>query len=779
MLPCEMYDGSGGLRLLGKHFKNSIALSWIISYAVIFLIPITVSAIIYAQTGRIVEQEIKQANKALLNQVKFIIDSGLLQTEQLASQISIQADIRRFLQMNRETERASSFDIYKTKQEINDYRINNDFIKDIYVYSRNLNTVLTPSTYVEGNLFYNMSYDGTSFSYQDWKQLVDHNNVKSYRVLPTQDNGFMSETAALVQSLPIDYTKQSSGTLIIMLNNNKIKKLLENVDWIKNGQVLILNKNDQKVYDTGKASPDIPIDFKELEQKNDEPYFESVQGKKVMVSHVTSDVVDWKYVSFIPSEFFWERVEHIKQINLMGLFICFLVGSVMIIIFAKKNYNPVKELVRFVTGKAVASEENEQDEYGLIKGQFIKIFQERDDFNNKHNQHIVVLRKYFLFRLLKGQIERELSSNEIYNLYHIMWPTDCFLVMLFHIESGSQASNEIQLQQFIVSNIVTELTGQKHSVHFTDVDGTLASVFNIQQLGSHDWKNELEEGLEKARDFIEEKYKFQFSVAISEPQYGLSGIPKAFIQALEALEYLLLLGSEKIVWYHDIKPVTNNYYYTIDKEQILMNLLKSGDFNKAREVVADVIQSSFSQENTSMEMLKCVMIDLVSTMMKLTQNQESDSSVWEELRPVRRLLKCNTKLEVEQELLDIFNQICQYIEVKNSTISYPGIDGKVADYVRENYQDPNLSVSLIGSYLSISPQYLSKLFKEQSGQGLNDYINQIRITQAKRHLQEGDNIEDSALKTGFASSSAFIRVFKKREGITPGKYKLINGQQVK
>lgn len=758
----------------GKRFRSSVAFKWMISYAVILFIPILVSAVIYVQTGSIVEHEIKRANHALLNQVKFIIDNDLLQTEKLANQLSIHDDIRKFLQAELESDAEQSFHTYKTKQELFRYRLYNDFIKNIYVYSNRQNAVLTPDTYAAGKLFYRMYHESESLSYDSWNQFVNERHIKDYRIIPTIDGG-VKDTAALVQSLPIEKIDQPSGTLVMVLNNNRIQKILENIDWIRNGQVLILDANDRKIFYTENADIPLSVHFNEMEQKKDEPFFETVNGNKVMISHVSSDVVDWKYISMIPAEVFWERVEYIRNLNLLGLLACCLIGGGVIILFARRNYNPIKNLIRFLNGQVAVPEEKKQDEYELIRQYFIQTIREKNDINSQQLQQKMVLQKYFLARLMKGHVEAEHSLNEASKTYRLKWHSDDFAVMLFHIESDKVTTSELQLLQFICSNIVADLAKRQHALYFTDVDGTLAAVLNVHPAGLAGWKDDLEDGLEKAREFIEQKYHFHFATAISELQRGLEGVHQAFLQSLEALEYLLLLDEEKVVWYNDIKYANNDYYYTVNQEQILINLLKSGDFENARAVVTDVIRSSFGQEHSSMEMLKGAMIDLASTMMKLLQEYEKDGSVWEELRPVRRLLKCSTKYEMERELLHIFNDVCSFLEGKRTAVSNLGISEHVADFVRNNYSDPDLSVSSIGQHFSMTPQYMSRLFKEQNGKGLYEYICQIRIDQAKKLLLAGENIEDTAEKTGFASSSAFIRVFKKYEGITPGKYKSING----
>jgi YesN/AraC family two-component response regulator len=289
-----------------------------------------------------------------------------------------------------------------------------------------------------------------------------------------------------------------------------------------------------------------------------------------------------------------------------------------------------------------------------------------------------------------------------------------------------------------------------------------------------DWKDTLEEGLGQAKDFIEHRFRIQFTVAVSDVQTGSPGIHQAFMQALEALEYRMVVGEGQIVWYSDIKNTHNTYSYSVNQELVLLNLLKSGSYEEARKLVLEVLDHSFGQAQISMEMLKCVMIDLVSTMLKSMDNEQNGMKIWEEMRPVRRILKCNTRMEIETELLDMIKRICDYAEGKYIALSNSSMGDKVAEFVEAHFANPDLNVSLLGSHFSITPQYVSKLFKEQTGQGLHEYITLTRLKHAKRMLLEGTNIDETAQRVGFASSSAFIRVFKKYEGVTPGKFRTIH-----
>jgi YesN/AraC family two-component response regulator len=87
----------------------------------------------------------------------------------------------------------------------------------------------------------------------------------------------------------------------------------------------------------------------------------------------------------------------------------------------------------------------------------------------------------------------------------------------------------------------------------------------------------------------------------------------------------------------------------------------------------------------------------------------------------------------------------------------------------------NLNVNAIGEHFELKGSYLSKLFKNQTGEGLLDCIHKCRIRQAKEMIEhKQESITEISRLVGYNDAATFIRVFKKYEGITPGKYKEIS-----
>lgn len=95
-------------------------------------------------------------------------------------------------------------------------------------------------------------------------------------------------------------------------------------------------------------------------------------------------------------------------------------------------------------------------------------------------------------------------------------------------------------------------------------------------------------------------------------------------------------------------------------------------------------------------------------------------------------------------------------------------------YSLANLSD-NLSVQIVADTLHVNPDYLSHLFRQETGQNFSEFINQKRIRQAAALLKSTSYpIKQIALLVGYNNTSYFTKQFQKYQNITPSKYRQSN-----
>lgn len=93
-------------------------------------------------------------------------------------------------------------------------------------------------------------------------------------------------------------------------------------------------------------------------------------------------------------------------------------------------------------------------------------------------------------------------------------------------------------------------------------------------------------------------------------------------------------------------------------------------------------------------------------------------------------------------------------------------------YILEN-SDKLLTVRDVSEYISLNPEYFTRLFKKETGYNIKDYIIQCKLSIAKDLLVNSDlPISMVALELGYSNFSHFTQMFKRAEGITPKEYRI-------
>ena len=86
--------------------------------------------------------------------------------------------------------------------------------------------------------------------------------------------------------------------------------------------------------------------------------------------------------------------------------------------------------------------------------------------------------------------------------------------------------------------------------------------------------------------------------------------------------------------------------------------------------------------------------------------------------------------------------------------------------------DQPISLNRLANTLGVHPSYLSRAFKKEMGMTLTDYVNKLRVEEAKYLLDHGNvSVTDAAFSVGYTDPNYFSKVFTKLERMTPHDYR--------
>ncbi|WJH36457.1 helix-turn-helix domain-containing protein [Paenibacillus sp. CC-CFT747] len=581
------------------------------------------------------------------------------------------------------------------------------------------------------------------------------------------------------KSILLDNPEQPGAVILFII---KETKLLENISPMNQTTVAVIDKNNQLIASHGpKTNYSEFLSYDRLTGKNGLMYGE-LSGEEMAVSYTTSKSSGWKYVSIMPSELFDEKMKYVKKLIYVSLTLSILIGGLVTFLFVKRNYNPLHSLIRNLSTRSGISFEEGSNEYGYLQAALNNTFAEKERIGQRLEQHRNAIRSHFLQGLLKGRLDQNVPVYESLAAHNINLTSPDFAVLLFQVdhygkfmETGFVEPQKVRLVHFIIMNVAEEVAGSRHYAMAAEIDDMLACIINLQEGYETD---DLTRIGEQVKQFVQDHFHIRLTIAVSGIHQELEGITRAYQDALAGLEYRFVMGSGEIIRYDDLPREgsvreSTSYYYPLPVEQQLINFVKTGDYEKSKALIDEVVEINESDASLSVPMAKCLMFDLISTMLKtIDEIGASDKREFlNRVNAVDRLTACETIKEMKIQIGDVLRQVCQSIQEErkqdNNLLSQ-----KVIAYVREHYSSDNLNIAMIGEAFRLTPSYLSKQFKAQTGEALLEFINKTRIEKAKKLLsEEAGSIMEVARRVGYSDINTFNRVFKKYEGITPGKYK--------
>ena len=119
---------------------------------------------------------------------------------------------------------------------------------------------------------------------------------------------------------------------------------------------------------------------------------------------------------------------------------------------------------------------------------------------------------------------------------------------------------------------------------------------------------------------------------------------------------------------------------------------------------------------------------------------------------------------------DYIRSLCSAIEetcVVSRQKTIAGITEKTKSYILSNL-GKDLSLAMIGQEMGFNPIYLSRVFKQEEGCSIREYIEDCRMDMAKRMIMNSHmKIYEIAEKCGYQNTAYFIKIFRTHFNMTP------------
>lgn len=763
--------------------KKSILFTWILSYVLLIVVQLGISTMSYMQVYTEVETEIEHYAGLRLNNLSRGIRAKLEMIDKMLVGISLDPQVLKFLSVEGPIEGEKSYQMLQTVENIKLYTNGINFTDQVFVYFKASDMVVTSNEALTAARFFERYVADGTLTVEEWKTSLFEEGSDAYSI-----RRWESENAGAVvefdQQLPLSDRYHKTAIVGVQM---KEENLLD-VDASQVAEyetIYVMGEGDQLICRYGESGIPQQIQYDDMTETEGTMYH-YIDGEKMVETYMDVGRRGWKIVSSVRADVFWNRLARLRNISIISIVFVMLLQFAIAYYFMKKNYNPLKELIHSITENSGEEYNGAKNEYYFIQDTMKELLKEKSSIASLLKQQKGNMKMEAMIKLLKGKYENTTQARQALADVGITLGNGTFTVVVFSNEDITELFAEepdisekerFRLSQYILSNIVEDLSGQMASGQVVEIEDLVVCLLEVAPTSLRDWKETARSLAASVCEATMQHFRMHTIAAYGTGYQSMNGIQTSYIEAMEAMEYKQVMDAPGYPCYADISdaPSSQLYQYSLKDEQNLIEAIQDGDYERARFVLNKVFHSNFEETQYTVSVVKCFMVDIVSTIMRAVNELAASNDKMQDfsdMKSVHSLLECGSVNQLRQEADELLKQICSQVKETNGK-NTKSIQEEITEFIQEHYMDVNLNVSYLGEQFSMAPSYLSKLFKAQAGQSLLDYINMVRIEKAKELLctQTEANMDQIAAEVGYSGRITFSRLFKKYVGVTPGVYK--------
>ncbi|GIO31000.1 MULTISPECIES: response regulator [Paenibacillus] len=254
-------------------------------------------------------------------------------------------------------------------------------------------------------------------------------------------------------------------------------------------------------------------------------------------------------------------------------------------------------------------------------------------------------------------------------------------------------------------------------------------------------------------------------------------IHQSYRKAMQALDYRLILGNDRVIWIADIETErTDPLNFDELQEKSFIRCLKVGTPDEL-DALLDGFFNGIQAGQLSVQECQVYLMEILACVMKVAKEfgVEPDHLFGEGAYPFAEIYKYNHIGDVRRWMGGICRKLMGFI-VQGRQTGYNLLVESAKAYIQRHFRDSDLSISTVCSHLHISTGYFSSIFKKETKTTFVNYLMHIRMEAAKEMLRSTDmKAFEIAEAVGFMDPNYFSFCFRKQFGLSPREYRNGNG----
>ncbi|XID92185.1 helix-turn-helix transcriptional regulator [Paenibacillaceae bacterium WGS1546] len=472
---------------------------------------------------------------------------------------------------------------------------------------------------------------------------------------------------------------------------------------------------------------------------------------------------DWIYYKIVPYERMFAELNRYSRIGLLVVLAITAVSLVLSYYYSFSFYRPIKRVADLVNRRSAGPEQTERrNELQYIHDSLDSIYHEYQSMERKYEKMRHSYTGYvYEKQIMNVDIRRKLQIDEF---QEGIFDFSNFLVIHYRIFYKTACDVE-QMSRVVQELMALLLDGMRVPHHSFQLNQH--AYISIVMLES-DVSFDLERYWQAVNDMLEhDADNLYILLSASGVYHGSKEFKAAYDEAIRMFSYHTLAMDNQLMskeraakpfQFVQPKSASDKIRFLIDQRQL----------EEAAASVQRLLEELERRQAPAFH-VKVVMMGVLSPFLEHGRSSDGmkqrHSFDWFD-----HLAFCTNRTDYEK-LMEAFLRSMSENPGEETSGNRHQVVEKMVRHIQEHY-DQDLSLVFFADRYKMSHAYLSKLFKEQTGETFTEYLNRLRLEHAVKSLIEEDiQIQELAVRVGYRDSNIFIKAFRRQFGVSPGKYR--------
>jgi YesN/AraC family two-component response regulator len=731
------------VKLMKKTWYHRMLLSYLPIY---FFITSIIILMTFLMISNLARREAVNANQMYVEQQVQVLDKSLRSIDDmLIKELQYEEKITQFFTNRMDS---SYMQGYEISEKINQLKSKDPLIDSIYLYRFSDSVVMTPNMMISVDRFADREF---ADSFRNISRLYTLSDQRIY--MEFLDQPYPVTVISIVRKYPLLGGEQ--GIVAVNISVPKLQRWLEDISRSERSFLYIVNGQGGTIHPAGSLN------------------------KGTELSRIKSDYTGWEFVGGVRDGHLFQFASLLSYIWIIcGLIV---VGFLWIMFITKRNYKPIETIMDRIHHYSVQKSSKltlEKDEFKFIDQALESLIEKSQTYQKLHEEDLDIRRRQLLYDLLEGNrtFSEEAWRQEALS-YQLPEQYSRIAAAVLEIDRFVQWNTKYNLKdqyllKFVLTSVVKEVAEGGAARVWSEWTGNhrLAVVYFLNGEGQEDTPRAL---AEQVRAWVETNLDFTVTAGLSETDTAIASLAQLYDQACDALSYKNTIGMNRVLtppyrkeqgepYKHiqNIRNLTQSYRLLEPKWQEMYGVL-----------FTDIRQDLLTREEL-LNLLNYMAYQLNKEMSALAPEIVESWSAESFPRLTDAIEEFDVIDEPQERILEILMKQEQWIVKSRENRSSSVMARNIRHYIEANLSNPDLSLNHLCDEFGLNGKYISRMFKEEFGEKLVDYMVSVRVNKSKELLRTtAMSVQEVALAVGYIHDISFIRTFKKIVGQTPGEFR--------